>query len=75
MSSRSYRCYAPQLKLQVCEEIQSGALRVCDAQRKYGVSRGVIQYWLAKHERGEMDGIRAAVLADCGHRSRLSNAR
>lgn len=65
MSSRgSYHHHAPQLKLQVCQEIQSGALRICDAQRKYSVSRGVIQYWLAKHEHGEMDEITAAALAD-----------
>ena len=27
----------------MCEEVSSGALRISDAQRKYNVSRGVIQ--------------------------------
>lgn len=67
MSSRgSYHHHPLQLKLELCQAIRGGALRLCDAPKMYSVSRSVIQYWLAKYDRGEidLDDVAAAVRAD-----------
>jgi len=44
MSSRSpYRRHSPQFKLQMCQEIRSGALGRRDAQKKYSLSANLVQ--------------------------------
>jgi transposase len=44
MSSRGpCRQHSPQFKLQLCNEIRSGALARRESQRKYGLSANLIQ--------------------------------
>jgi transposase-like protein len=67
MSSRGpYRRHSPQFKLQLCNEIRSGALARREAQRKYSLSPNLIQLWLAQYDRGELNNEEAAgsVIAD-----------
>ena len=55
MSSRGpYRRHAPELKIQLCQEIRSGALGRRDAQKKYTLSANLIQMWLTQFDRGEL---------------------
>jgi transposase-like protein len=54
MTSRGpYRRHTPQFKLQLCQEIRSGALGRRDAQEKYSLSANVDQLWLTQYDRGE----------------------
>ena len=67
MSSRApYRRHSPQFKLQLCQEIRSGALGRRDAQKKYSLSANLVQLWLTQYDRGDLDGeeIEASVLAE-----------
>ena len=66
MASRSpYRRRSPQFKLQLCQEIRSGALGRRDAQKKYSLSANLVQLSLTQYDRGEFDGEEIeAVLAD-----------
>ena len=67
MSSRGpYRRHAPQFKLQLCQDIRSGALGRRDAQKKYSLSANLIQLWLTQYDRGELDTeeVEATVLAE-----------
>ena len=66
MSSRApYRRHSAQFKLQLCQEIRSGALGRRDAQKKYSLSANLVQLWLTQYDRGELDGeeVEASVLA------------
>ena len=55
MSSRGpYRRPAPELKIQLCQEIRSGALGRRDAQKKYTLSANLIQMWLTQFDCGEL---------------------
>jgi transposase len=45
-----YRRHSPEFKLQVCQEIRSGAIGRRDAQKKYALSDNLIQLWLAKFD-------------------------
>ncbi|MEO8523150.1 MAG: transposase [Caldimonas sp.] len=57
MSSRGpYRRHAPQFKLQLCQDIRSGALGRRDAQKKYSLSANLIQLWLTQFDNGELTG-------------------
>lgn len=67
MSARGpYRRHAPQFKLQLCQDIRSGAIGRKEAQRKYTLSANLIQLWLTQYDRGELDieEAEASVLAD-----------
>ncbi len=67
MSSRGpYRRHSPQFKLQLCNDIRSGALARREAQKKYSLSANLIQLWLTQYDRGELDRekVEASVLAD-----------
>ena len=67
MSSRSlYRRHSPQFKLQLCNDIRSGALGRREAQKKYSLSANLIQWWLTQYDRGELgiDEVEAGLLAD-----------
>jgi len=67
MSSRGpYRRHAPQFKLQLCQDIRSGALGRRDAQKKYRLSANLIQLWLTQFDRGELTGeeVEASVVID-----------
>jgi hypothetical protein len=67
MSSRGpYRRHAPQFKLQLCQDIRSGALGRRDARKKYRLSASLVQLWLTQYDRGELDGdkVEASVLAE-----------
>jgi transposase len=67
MSSRgSYRRHSQQFKLQLCNDIRSGALARREAKRKYSLSANLIQLWLTQYDRGELDReeVEASVLAD-----------
>lgn len=59
-----YRRHAPQFKLQLCQEIRSGALGRREAQKKYSLSDNLIQLWLAQYDRDRLDArtIDASVL-------------
>ena len=67
MSARGpYRRHAPQFKLQLCQDIRSGAIGRKEAQRKYTLSANLVQLWLTQYDRGELDleEAEASVLAD-----------
>ena len=54
MSSRGkYRRHAPEFKIQLCQDIRSGAIGRRDAARKYTLSTNLIQLWLTQYDRGE----------------------
>ena len=57
MTSRKgpYRRHSPEFKLQLCRELRAGELRRIDAVQKYKLSAALIQEWLRKFDRGEMD--------------------
>ena len=55
MSSRGpYRRHAPEFKIQLCQDIRSGAIGRLDAAKKYTLSTNLIQLWLAQYDRGEL---------------------
>lgn len=55
MSSRgTYRRHAPQFKIQLCQDIRSGAIGRRDAAKKYTLSTNLIQLWLTQYDRGEL---------------------
>jgi transposase-like protein len=55
MSSRGkYRRHAPEFKIQLCQDIRSGAIGRRDAARKYTLSTNLIQLWLTQYDRGEL---------------------
>ena len=66
MSRGPYRRHAPQFKLQLCQDIRSGALGRRDAQKKYSLSANLLQTWLSQYDRGELNGeeVEACVLVD-----------
>ncbi len=67
MSSRGpYRRHAPQFKLQLCQDIRSGALGRRDAQKKYSLSANLIHLWLTQFDNGELTGeeVEASMVID-----------
>ena len=67
MSSRGpYRRHAPEFKIQLCQDIRSGALGRRDAQKKYTLSANLIQLWLTQFDRGELstEEAQASVVAE-----------
>ena len=55
MSSRGpYRRHAPKFKIQLCQDIRSGAIGRRDAAKKYTLSTNLIQLWLMRYDRGEL---------------------
>lgn len=67
MKSRGlYRRHSTPFKLQICQDIRSGARGQRDAQRTYDVSINLIQFWLTQFDRGELNGeeAEASVIAE-----------
>lgn len=67
MSSKGpYRRHAPEFKIQVCQDIRSGAIGRRDAARKYTLSTNLIQLWLTQYDRGELstEEAEASVIAE-----------
>ncbi len=67
MSPRGpYRRHTSQFKLQLCQQIRSGAIGRREAQKKYSLSANLVQLWLTQYDRGELDGeeVEASVLAN-----------
>lgn len=66
MTTKPYRRYSPEFKLQLCREIRSGELRRRDAQSRYGLSTALIHTWLTRFDRGEiaMDGADPVLAAE-----------
>jgi transposase-like protein len=55
MSSRGpCRRHSPQLKLQLCQNIRSGAIGRRDAARHHDLSTNLLQLWLTQYDRGEL---------------------
>jgi transposase len=55
MSSRGpYRRHAPEFKIQLCQDVRSGAIGRRDAAKKYALSTNLIQLWLTQYDRGEL---------------------
>ncbi|MBN8758161.1 MULTISPECIES: transposase [Variovorax] len=67
MSSRGpYRRYAPEFKIQLCQNIRSGAIGRRDATKRYTLSTNLIQLWLTQYDRGELstEEAEASVIAE-----------
>lgn len=55
MSSRGpYRRHASEFKIQLCQDIHSGAIGRRDAATKCTLLTNLIQLWLAQYDRGEL---------------------
>ena len=55
MSSRGpYRRHSPQFRLQLCQDIRSGAIGRRDAARRHNLSTNLLQLWLTQYDRGEL---------------------
>jgi transposase len=55
MSSRGpYRRHSPQFRLQLCQDIRSGAIGRRDAARHHNLSTNLLQLWLTQYDRGEL---------------------
>lgn len=55
MSSRGkYRRHAPEFKIQLCQDIRSGAIGRRDAARQHTLSTNLIQLWLTQYDRGAL---------------------
>lgn len=55
MSSRgTYRRHAPEFKIQLCQDIRSGAIGRRDAAKMHTLSTNLIQLWLTQYDRGEL---------------------
>mgnify|MGYP000853290016 FL=1 len=67
MTSRGpYRRYSTPFKLQLCQDIRTGALGRRDAQRSHNLSANLIQLWLTQYDRGELNDeeAEASVIAE-----------
>ena len=51
-SGGKYRRHAPEFKIQLCQDIRSGAIGRRDAARKYTLSTHLIQLWLTQYTTG-----------------------
>ena len=65
-SSAPYRRHTPQFKFWLCQEIRSGELSRSQAHLKYSLSTALIQSWLVKYDRGEINGeeVEASTIAE-----------
>ena len=67
MTSRGpYRRHSTPFKLQLCQDIRTGVLGRRDAQRSHNLSANLIQLWLRKFDRGELNDeeAEASVIAE-----------
>ena len=53
-STVSYRRHARKIKIQLCQDIRSGALGRRDAARKYTLSTHLNHLWQTQHDRGDL---------------------
>ena len=61
-----YRRHAPEFKIQLCQEIRSGALGRRDAQKKYNLPANLIQLRFLQFDRGDLSSkeAEASVIAE-----------
>jgi transposase len=67
MSSRgTYRRHSPQFRLQLCQDIRSGAIGRRDAARHHNLSTNLLQLWLTQYDRGELSSeeAEASIIAE-----------
>lgn len=55
LSRGPYRRHSPEFKIQLCQEIRSGALGRREARRKYALSANLSQMWLTQFDRCELN--------------------
>lgn len=56
MSARGpYRRHSPQFKIQICSDIRSRKLGRREALKTHNLSANLMQMWLGKFDRGELD--------------------
>jgi transposase-like protein len=78
MSSRGrYRRHSPQFRLQLCQDIRSGAIGRRDAARHHNLSTNLLQLWLTQYDRGELSSeeAEASIVAEYEAGSRRWSAR
>jgi class 3 adenylate cyclase len=67
MSPRGpYRRHSPQFRLQLCQDIRSGAIGRRDAARRHNLSTNLLQLWLTQYDRGELstEEAEASIIAE-----------
>jgi transposase len=67
MSPRgSYRRHSRQFRLQLCQDIRSGAVGRCDAAQRYNRSTDLLQLWLTQYDRSDLTSkeAEASVIAE-----------
>ncbi|MDM0030196.1 transposase [Variovorax saccharolyticus] len=66
-SSNKSRRHAPQFKIQLCQDIRSGAIARHNAARQHTLPSNLIQLWLSQYDRGELDNeaAEASVVLQC----------
>lgn len=73
MSARgSYRSHSLQFKLQLCTDIRSGKIGRREAQREYRMSANLVQLWLTRYDRGELDAEEAAAATVAEYEARIA---
>ena len=73
MSARgSYRSHSLQFKLQLCTDIRSGKIGRREAQREYRMSANLVQLWLTRYDRGELDAEEAAAATVTEYEARIA---
>ncbi|MFC7556612.1 transposase [Pseudoroseomonas wenyumeiae] len=67
MPSRgTYWRHSPQFRLQLCQDIRSGAIGRRDAARHHNLSTNLLQLWLTQYDRGELSSeeAEASIIAE-----------
>ncbi|PWC29066.1 transposase [Teichococcus aestuarii] len=67
MPSRGpYRRHSPQFRLQLCQDIRSGAIGRRDAAKHHNLSTNLLQLWLTQYDRGELSSeeAEASIIAE-----------
>lgn len=73
MTSRGpYRRHSTPFKLQLCQDIRTGALGRRDAQRSHNLSANLIQLWLTQYDRGELNDEEAEASVIAEYEARIS---
>lgn len=73
MSSRgTYRRHSPQFRLQLCQDIRSGAIGRRDAARHHNLSTNLLQLWLTQYDRGELSSEEAEASTIAEYEARIA---
>ncbi|MGK7869198.1 transposase [Falsiroseomonas sp. E2-1-a20] len=73
MSSRGpYRRHSPQFRLQLCQDIRSGAIGRRDAARHHNLSTSLLQLWLTQYDRGELSSEEAEASIVAEYEARIA---